>query len=68
VDGINFHYIEFENVREGHPDQQFNECKRMCLYYGAHRMMDECIRLTNIAFFGEQQDHYCAVPPVFSFG
>jgi hypothetical protein len=65
VGGINFYFIAFGNVRSKHADQEFNAWKSKCLDYGADKMMDEYIRLTNIAFFGQQQDKYCIAPPVF---
>jgi hypothetical protein len=61
VDGIHFYQTEFNNVvsfigRQG----RFNSWKKDCLQFGADRMMDEYIRLTNIAFGVN-----CSSPPVF---
>ncbi|KAJ3324660.1 hypothetical protein HDV06_006553, partial [Boothiomyces sp. JEL0866] len=61
VDGIHFEETEFSNVISfiGRQDR-FNSWKKGCLQFGADRMMDEYIRLTNLAFGVN-----CSSPPVF---
>ncbi|KAJ2988764.1 hypothetical protein HDV02_005417 [Globomyces sp. JEL0801] len=61
VDGIHFEETEFNNVKSfsGRQDK-FNSWKEACLKLGADRMMDEYIRLTNLAFKVN-----CSSPPVF---
>ena len=61
VDAIHFEKTEFSNVisfigRHG----KFNSWKNGCLQFGADRMMDEYIRLTDLAFGVN-----CSSPPVF---
>ena len=61
VDGIHFEETEFSNVISFIGSQnKFNSWKKNCLWFGADRMMDEHIRLTNIAFGVN-----CRSPPVF---
>ena len=61
VDGIHFEQTEFNNVISFIGSQnRFNSWKKACLELGADRMMDEYIRLTNLAFGVN-----CSSPPVF---
>ena len=61
VDGIVFEEAEFSNILTSVGKQtRFNEWKTDCLKLGADRMMDEYIRLTNLAF-----GVTCFSPPVF---
>ncbi|KAJ2989494.1 hypothetical protein HDV02_004970 [Globomyces sp. JEL0801] len=61
VDGIHFEETEFSNVKFFSGRQgKFNSWKKACLELGADRMMDEYIRLTNLAFKVN-----CSSPPVF---
>ncbi|KAI8895715.1 hypothetical protein BC833DRAFT_659886 [Globomyces pollinis-pini] len=61
VDGIHFEKIGFSNVVSFTGSQmRFNFWKKNCLELGADRMIDEYIRLTNIAFGVD-----CSSPPVF---
>jgi hypothetical protein len=61
VDGIYFEEIVFSNVVsfKGRQDR-FHDWKNSCLQLNADRMMDEYIRLTDIAFRVK-----CRSPPVF---
>jgi hypothetical protein len=61
VDGIHFEETEFSNVVSFIGSQnRFNSWKKACLELGADRMMDEHIRLTNLAFGVN-----CSSPPIF---
>ena len=64
VDGIHFQQAEFNSITDFIGNQiEFNEWKRNCLQFGVDPMIDEYIRLTNIAFKAN-----CMVPPVFLLG
>lgn len=61
VDGIHFQQAEFNFFADFIGNQiEFKEWKRNCLQFGVDRMIDEYIRLSNIAFKAN-----CMVPPVF---
>lgn len=61
VDGIHFQQAEFNFITGFIGIQtRFNQWKRNCLQFGVDRMIDEYIRLTNIAFKVD-----CVAPPVF---
>jgi hypothetical protein len=61
VDGIYFQFVEFNDIILFRGKQKkFDSWKSDILKYGADRMMEEYIRLTNIAFGVK-----CTAPPVF---
>ena len=61
VDGINFEPQEFRNVSSLTGEQgNFDEWKNRCLNLSVESMIDEYIRLTNIAFETKSD-----VPPIF---
>ena len=61
VDGICFQFVEFNDINSFRGRQsKFSNWKSDMLNYGADRMMEEYMRLTNIAFGVE-----CRAPPVF---
>ena len=69
VDGINFEYISgLNNVTKFVGKQEkFNDWKSRCMWKDADGMMDEYIRLTNIAFSVDPTSYMYKTPPVFLF-
>ena len=61
VDGIHFQQSEFQDITTFFGNhRKFSDWKRECLTLGVDRMIEEYIRLTNIAFHVD-----CDSPPVF---
>lgn len=61
VDGIHFQFMEFHEITSFQGRQmKLNYWKCQHMHYGADRMMDEHMRVTNIAFGVK-----CSTPPVF---
>ena len=66
VDGINFEAIEFDLIPVyGGIHPELNVWLKTCLNYRSDRMMDEYIRLTNIAFSVPSHTNRSKAPPVF---
>ena len=68
VDGINFEKIDFKNVVKFVGKQKkFNDWKSKYLQHGPDVMIEEYMRLTNIAFSVDPKTEMYNAPPVFLF-